>query len=314
MRILLIAGGWSPERAVSLSGARGIREALVSLGHEVLDCDPVRDLKQLQAMARSVDAAFINLHGAGGEDGLIQTLLEAAGCPYQGTGPAGSFLALHKAAAKTVYEANGLPTPAWEFHPTPPEGFEEGTWSPELSFPVFVKAATGGSSLDMGRAEDAPACRAVMAELYAKGLEPLLETAAPGQEVTCAVLGADGAEQTLPPILIVPHGAAFFDYENKYAADGAEEICPAPIAAEPYAEVQRLALTAHRALGLSGYSRTDCILAADGSLTILETNTLPGMTPTSLVPRAAKAAGIAFPQLIQRLLELALARSGKPDA
>ena len=302
MRVLLIAGGWSNEREVSLSGARGIDVALRSLGHEVVLLDPAHEFAALTDAAAGADFAFINLHGSPGEDGLIQAMLDAVGCPYQGSGPEASFKALHKATAKVLATRAGVPTPKWKYLTHPP-GVD---WLCGLDYPVFAKSVTGGSSLTMGLARDTDELRAVLKNIFDLGLTALVEEAVSGSELTCAVLG----DEVLPPILIRPQsGAAFFDYESKYVQGKAEEICPAPVEPEVTARVQELSLTVHRVLGLSGCSRSDFILREDGEPLFLEVNTLPGMTPTSLVPQAAAAVGLDFPQLVARLIELGLARA-----
>lgn len=303
MKILLIAGGWSSEREVSLNGARGMQEALQARGHSVTFFDLLTGFDSLLEQAQKHDFALINLHGAPGEDGLVQAMLERVGCPYQGSGPAGSFLALNKCAAKQIFRHAGLPTADWEFLPCPPPA----DWEPRLPYPLFVKSNTGGSSLHLGRARDRAELDRVLAEIFAAGEEALMEPALQGREVTCGVLG----EEALPPILIEPMAGEFFDYQSKYAKGGALEICPAPISPELTARVRELALEAHRALGLTGYSRADFILGEDQSLTLLEVNTLPGMTVTSLVPQEAKVIGLDFGQLLERLMELGLERAGK---
>lgn len=305
MKILLIAGGWSTEREVSLNGGRVVERALRDLGHDVTFFDLLTGFDCLLDAAASHDFAFINLHGSPGEDGLVQAMLDRASCPYQGSGPAGSFLALNKAAAKQLFRRAGLPTADWEFLPCPPPP----GWEPRLPWPLFVKSNTGGSSLRLGRAENRAELDAALAEIFAAGESALLEPEIRGREVTCAVLG----DEALPPLLIEPLAGAFFDYESKYARGGARELCPAPISASATARAQELALAAHRALGLSGYSRADFILhtQADGSeaLTLLEVNTLPGMTATSLVPQEAAAQGISFAALLERLIALGLERA-----
>ncbi|MFV0422572.1 D-alanine--D-alanine ligase family protein [Oleidesulfovibrio sp.] len=299
MRILLVAGGWSSERAVSLSGAKGIHAALERLGHDVTLYDPEHSLTGLFEVARKHDFAFINLHGQPGEDGLVQALLETAGVPYQGAGPAGSFLALNKAAAKQIFVDRGLPTPEWVFLPAHP-GKE---WVPPFTFPAFIKSNNGGSSLALHRVTTQEELAAALDELFAKGGEAIIEPAVDGVEVTCGVLG----EEALPPILIRPLGAGFFDYESKYTPGQAEEVCPAPLPDEMTERVREYALRAHHALGLRGYSRADFILTPAGELSLLEVNTLPGMTATSLLPQEAAAVGLSFDQLIARLIELGMA-------
>ncbi len=306
MRILLIAGGWSGEREVSLSGAQGIAKALARLGHSVTPFDPLPDFDGLVAAATAHDFCFINLHGSPGEDGLIQALLDAVRVPYQGSGPQASFLALHKAAAKQICRARGIPTPDWRYVPVRPEP----GWSPDLPYPLFVKPNDGGSSLDMSRVTAPEGLLPALERVFASGKEALAEAAAPGFEMTCAVLG----EEALPTILIRPRlSGEFFDYRSKYEADGAEEICPAPVDDALSAQVRELALRAHFALGCEGCSRSDFMVGEDGPV-LLEVNTLPGMTPTSLVPKAAAAAGMSFEDLCARLIELGVARTAAlPD-
>ena len=302
MKVLLLAGGWSPEREVSLKGGEQIAAALKERGHSVTLCDPAKDFERLMDMAREHDAAFINLHGAPGEDGLVQAILDRVNCPYQGAGPAGSFLALHKAAARQIFRDAGLNIPDGVFLPRHPGP----NWKPDLQYPMFVKSNTGGSSLHLSRVTNEEELYTALNSLFSMGEEAIVETAVVGREVTCGVLG----EEALAPILVVSKGN-YFDYHNKYAPDGAQEICPAPIAPEETAKVQDAALRAHHALGLKGYSRADFILQDDGTLYILEVNTTPGMTSTSLVPREAAVKGMSFADLVERLLELALERSGR---
>ena len=303
MRILLLAGGWSSERDVSLRGAAQIEHCLKERGHSVTLLDPASQFDHIVCAGREHDVAFINLHGAPGEDGLIQAILDRVGCPYQGSGPAASFLALHKAAAKQLFRDADLLTADWIYLPTRPEK----DWQPDLDYPLFVKTNTGGSSLHLFKVSHKDELNAALDAIFGAGEEVLIEPSLPGQELTCGVLG----DVALPPILIRPK-AGFFDYHNKYAADGAEEICPAPLPDVILQAVQDAALAAHRCLGLEGYSRSDFILCEDGRLFLLETNTIPGMTATSLVPREAACIGLSFGDLVERLLNLALTRKTAP--
>jgi D-alanine-D-alanine ligase len=299
MHVILIAGGWSDERDVSLSGAKKIRAALDELGHDVTFFDPADDFRNLLSIAKDADFAFINLHGTPGEDGLIQAVLDKAGCPYQGAGPAASYLALNKAAAKEVFEANGIKTPDWQLV-TPTQGRETPL---EIALPVFVKPDKGGSSLGMSLVRTAEEFPAALDKVFAMCQSALVETFIPGVELTCGILGSEA----LPLIMITPRdGSDYFDYENKYADDGAEEICPAPVDEALSASIREQMLTAHAALGLTGYSRGDFIATADGETYLLEVNTLPGMTPTSLLPRAAAHVGYSFTELIGELIRLGL--------
>lgn len=300
MKILLIAGGWSPEREISLRGATRIAEALLSAGHTVTKLDLADKFGHLMEEAARHDFAFINLHGSPGEDGIVQAMLERAGCPYQGSGPAGSFLALNKAATKQILRFRGLPTPDWEFLPQAPAS----DWEPGLPYPLFVKSNTGGSSLRLGRATSRPELMSRLKEIFDAGDEALIEIEVRGQELTCAVLG----REVLPPVLITPEHGVFFDYASKYSPAGAREICPAPLDALVEQEIRRLALLAHEALELQGLSRSDFILEPGGRIFLLEVNTLPGMTETSLVPKEARAAGMNFLELLERLIALGLSR------
>jgi len=302
MNVLLVAGGWSGERAISLSGATLIEKALIELGHTVTLHDLSRDFPGFVEEARAHDFVFLNLHGAPGEDGLPQALLDAVGVPYQGSGPAGSFLALSKAASKQLFRRAGLPTPRFDFLPAPPPA----GYRPDFGPPWFVKPNLGGSSLLLSLVRDPADLPTALDRIFASGDAALIEEALTGEELTCAILG----DEPLPPILIRPKAGEFFDYASKYEPGASDEICPAPIDPGLTRELGDMTLTAHRALGLSGYSRADCIHTAAG-LMLLEVNTLPGMTPTSLVPRSARAAGLSFADLIARLIELGLARQGK---
>lgn len=298
MNILLIAGGWSSEREVSLAGSRNIERALTENGHRVTFFDLADRFDDLAREAAEHDFAFIGLHGSPGEDGLVQAILDAANTPYQGSGPAGSFLALHKAAAKQIYRLHGLPTPDWEFLAAPPAS----SWRPRSPFPLFVKSVTGGSSLRLARADNMEELRTTLNEIFAAGEEAIIEPEIRGRDFTCAVLG----NRPLPPLLILPASGTFFDYKAKYDRDGAREICPAPAPAPLLQKLEDLALRAHRILGLSGCSRTDFIVDENDSPYVLETNTLPGMTATSLAPREAAAAGINFPEFLETLIALGL--------
>jgi D-alanine-D-alanine ligase len=298
MNILLIAGGWSGEREVALSGARQIEKGLAALGHTVTLFDPARDLRGLYAAAEGQDFAFINLHGSPGEDGLVQCMLERIGMPYQGSDSRSSLLSLNKAVAKQIFREAGLDTPEWEFVPAS----HVNEWRPLLPFPMVVKPNTGGSSLGVAIIGSEQELEDYLSQPEIAGQDLLAESLVRGQELTCGVL--EGV--TLPPILIRPKRGEFFDYESKYEPGATEEICPAPISEELTARLQSMACAAHEALGLSDYSRSDFMLSAEGTPYLLEVNTLPGMTATSLLPQEALAVGLAFEQLLERLIELGL--------
>ena len=308
MNVLLIAGGWSSERDVSLSGGRGIHKALETLGHAVTLYDPEHSLDGLAGAVRGKDFAFINLHGSPGEDGLIQAMLDLFGCPYQGAGPAASMLALNKATAKSLFIGAGLHTaPYLQLNDRPEKG-----WQPDMEYPLFIKANTGGSSLHMEKVDRPEDLQAALDRLFAVNVSFLVESAVNGMEMTCGVLGRleNGREipEALPPILIKPAVGKVFDYTSKYAPGGAEELCPAPVDEAINRKLQAIALAAHKTLGVTGYSRSDFIVPEHGEPVLLETNTLPGMTSASLIPKAAAAAGLSYEQFVQRLIDLGMAR------
>ena len=208
MRILLIAGGWSSERPVSLSGARVIEEALLKLGHAVTFFDLSAGFDRLIAEAQNHDFSFINLHGAPGEDGLVQAVLDTAGLPYQGSGARGSFLALHKAASKQIFREKGLRTPDWVFLTEMPDA----DFELPFVYPAFAKANNGGSSLHLYQVSDKSALGPALKAIFDSGAEAIVEPLIFGREVTCGMLG----EEALPPILIEPLCGGFFDYDSKY--------------------------------------------------------------------------------------------------
>ncbi|MCC8195160.1 MAG: D-alanine--D-alanine ligase [Deltaproteobacteria bacterium] len=310
MNILLILGGWSSEREVSLNSGGMIGKVLQGLGHTVTRFDPATSLGGLTGAAQKADFAFIALHGSPGEDGLIQAMLETVGCPYQGSGPAGSFLALNKAASKELFRQNGLLTPDWTLLTARPE---KG-WQPPFAYPVFIKRNTGGSSLEMERVAGPEDLEAALDRLFANGGEYLVEPAVVGLEVTCGVLDElSGGTRALPPILIKPKtgSGGVFDYVAKYTPGAVEEICPAPLPEAIIKRVRETALAAHRVLGLSDYSRADFLVREDGVPVLLEVNSLPGMTANSLLPKAAAVEGISFERLIDRLVTLGAADERK---
>ncbi len=306
MHILLIGGGWSNEREVSLSGAGIIHQILNDLGHQVDFFDPAEEFRSLPDKAAGYDFAFINLHGSPGEDGMIQAVLEQVGTPYQGSGPAASMLALNKAATKSLFHGAGIQTPAWEFLPAPPAA----SWKTGLKLPAVLKPNTGGSSLNVQLITTRDELEQGLRTAFSRGDEMLLEERINGPEVTCGVLGSEA----LPPILIEPaDSSTFFDYYSKYTPQAAIETCPAPISEELTRRVQELALRVHTLLGLYGYSRTDFILEDNTQPVVLEVNTLPGMTPTSLFPQEAAARGHSFHDVIQILIRSGCERSLSPQ-
>ncbi len=302
--IALLYGGISPERAVSLNSGEQVYQALDKEKYDVRRYDTRTDLARLVAEAGQIDAALIILHGAYGEDGTVQGLLELLDIPYQGAGVLGSSLAMNKLAAKQMYEQWGIPGPAYlavhQHDNVPPERIIE-----RLGLPLVVKPAVGGSSIGMSIVRKAEHLPDALSKAFAHDRALLVESYIQGTEITASVLGNDDL-QALPLIEIIPSGKyEFFDYEAKYTAGATQEICPARIDAALAEKAQAYAQAAHRALYCKGYSRTDMILRGQDFF-VLETNTIPGMTRTSLFPQAAQAAGISFSQLLDRLIELGM--------
>jgi D-alanine-D-alanine ligase len=270
----------------------------------VVRYDPKTDINRLLADAPKIDVALIILHGPFGEDGTIQGMLDLLNIPYQGAGVLGSALCMNKLVSKQLYELAGLPVPAYLAvkcgEPFDPEGCAD-----RLGLPLVIKPATGGSSIGMSIVKRKDELNSALEDAFKHDEVILIETYIKGIELTGAVIGNEHLE-ALPIVEIIPGKTHdFFDYEAKYTAGITEEICPARIDNELTARARDFAMRAHKALFCKGYSRTDMILR-DKELFVLETNTIPGMTATSLLPQAAAVAGIPFKQLLDRLIQLSI--------
>lgn len=309
LTLALISGGISSEREVSLSSGDQVYEALDKSRYDIRRYDPKSDLPRLVQDAPVIDAALIILHGPYGEDGTIQGMLDLLGIPYQGAGVLGSAVAMNKLVSKQLYEKAGIPVPAYivlERHDTD----VTGTTVERLGLPLVVKPASGGSSIGMSIVRKIDDLTPALEKGFDLDDTLILEEFIEGTELTVGVLGNRRLE-ALPVIEIIPDERYdFFDYEAKYTAGATREICPAPIADSLAQKVQSYALMAHRALFLDGYSRTDMIAGKKG-IFVLETNTIPGMTATSLYPQSAAAAGMSFSRLLDRLVELGMELRGK---
>jgi D-alanine-D-alanine ligase len=298
-KIAVLMGGPGSERDVSLATGRGVAKALRSLGTEVLEVD-VRDEKfQLPA---DVDLAFIAIHGTFGEDGQIQRILENRGTAYTGDNVEASEIAFDKIRSKEKFREHKVTTPEWEV-------IQAGK-RPTIPWPIVIKAPRQGSTVGVVIVKKETELDSALTEAAKYDRELLIEKFVPGRELTIGILG----DQALPILEIIPKGG-FYDFTNKYpflnpqAGGGAEHICPAKIdPASAGREIQELALKAHRSLGLEVYSRVDIILPDNGEPTVLEANTIPGMTEASLLPEAAAAAGISYVDLCRRIIELSRAR------
>lgn len=306
LRVALLAGGKSGERDVSLKGASGVEKALDSQKYDVQRYDPATDLPKLAADAINIDFAFILLHGPFGEDGTMQGMLDLLEIPYQGAGVLGSAMAMDKNVAKIMYQRAGLTVPDWVMV-TRGQAFEPDEIIDELGLPLVIKPLQQGSSLGMSMPETIQELVAGVEDAFRYDKEVMIEQYIGGREITVGVIGNDDLT-TLPLVEIVPGDSyAFFDYEAKYQPGATEEICPAQVDADITKQAQDWALKAHRILHLEGYSRTDMIIDQESNnLYVLETNTIPGMTPTSLLPQAANEYGLSFSGLLDRLIELGL--------
>lgn len=308
IKVALLAGGKSGERTVSLSSGKSVEQALRSVGFEVVMLDPASkdDLKIL--LNESFDVAFLALHGKGGEDGTIQGFLETIGLPYTGSGVWASATAVNKITSKFFYREAGIPTPASMRLHDPQTSSEE--IKEKVGLPCVVKAATEGSALGVYICNTEEEVKEAVEKVFTVDTSAFVETFVKGGEFTVGVLGSDVPE-ALPVIKIIPVNE-FYDYESKYATGGSQHICPAPLSEEDTKRAQELALKAHQVLGCRGVSRTDLLQDETGKFWVLETNTLPGMTATSLLPDAAKAKGISFEQLCSDMIFDALLENQAP--
>jgi D-alanine-D-alanine ligase len=292
----VLMGGRSAERDVSLRTGAAILAALRRSGNRAVGIDAGRDLPQVLAR-RKVSVAFIALHGRGGEDGTVQGLLECLGIPYTGSGVLASALAMDKKQSKWIFRAHGLPTPDFE---VVVRGVR-GAWPLErLETPVVVKPVCEGSTVGMSVVRSRGALPKALKTAFRYDPEVLVEAFVPGRDLTVGVLG----DTVLPAVEMRPRGG-FYSYRAKYTAGATEYLVPAPLTSRQAARTQDLALAAHRALGCRGAARVDFRLDERGRPLLLEVNTIPGMTETSLLPKAAGAAGIPFDELVGRILAAA---------
>jgi len=291
-------GGPGSERDVSLATGRGVSKALRSLGVEAVEID-VRD--ESFELPGDIDLAFLTIHGTFGEDGQLQKILEQRGVRYTGDGIEESATAFDKIRSKERFRQHGVMTPPWQV--------VRADQRPTIPLPIVVKPPREGSTVGVVIVKNEHELESAMAEVSKYGRELLVEKFVPGRELTIGILG----NNALPILEIIPKGG-FYDFNNKYpflnpqAGGGAQHVCPAKIDKEKTREIQELALRAFRAVGLQVYARVDVLLPEDGAATVLEINTIPGMTEASLLPEAAAAAGINYPDLCLRIIELSRER------
>jgi D-alanine-D-alanine ligase len=305
VRVAVLKGGRSLERGVSLRSAARVEDALDRLGHEVTPIDVGADLVK-RLSAERPDVAFVAMHGAGGEDGTAQELLEILGIPFTGPGAAACSRCIDKVLAKHAIREAGVPTPDWfAFSQT---AFRElgaadalGRLEESLGFPLVVKPSRGGSSLGVRFAAAASEVPQALVSAFSYDDRVLLERFVDGRELAVSVLGDDA----LPVVEAIPAEGDRYDFEARYEIGRTRFVCPAELDEQQTAAVTEAALGTYRALGCSGFARIDLILDAEGPW-VLEANAIPGLTDTSLLPQAAEAAGLSFEDLVSRILDLAL--------
>jgi len=326
LRVTVLTGGTSAERDVCLMSGRKVMGALDPDRYDATSVDladitgeRAADLARLllsptsdrapRARAASADGGpdvvFIALHGGTGENGTVQGMLDLLGIPYTGSGVLASALAMNKIMAKKIFERDGIPTPRWVA--LAGRGGACDTVAADVGFPCVVKPACQGSTIGVTVVREPSDLEGALDTAFGYGPQALAEAYVPGTEISGPVLGNDDA-RALPLVEIVPSGG-FYDYHAKYTPGATEEIIPARIPESRAQRARELTIGAHHALGCRGISRVDMIAGRD-DVYVLEVNTIPGLTETSLVPRAAEAEGVGFPRLVDRLIELALEERG----
>jgi D-alanine-D-alanine ligase len=292
-RVAVLFGGKSAEREVSLKSGNAVLQALQDAGVDAFGIDVGDDFLQ-RLLNEKIDRAFIILHGRGGEDGSMQGLLECLGIPYTGSGILASALAMDKLRTKQVWHSLGIPTPRHAVLACEDDCISAAT---ELGFPLIVKPAHEGSSIGMAKVTSLPELTAAWKDASSYDSQVLVEQWITGPEFTIATL----RDQVLPPIALgTPH--TFYDYDAKYVANDTQYRIPCGLDSTKEKELMDLTAKACEALGIAGWGRADVMQDADGQFWFLEVNTAPGMTDHSLVPMAARAAGLDFQQLVLSIL------------
>lgn len=309
-KIAVLMGGRSLERDVSLRSGERVVAALTDLGYRPLALDVTPDLVETLRSEKPA-AVYIALHGSFGEDGTVQDTLEFLGIPYTGPGVVASTLAWDKALSKRLFAAAGIPTPAWVTFSS--GAFKEMGAASALDlvpdavggFPMCVKPSKQGSALGLAKVEDAEHLPDALLTALSYGDTAVIERWVDGAELAVSVLDGPEGPEVLPPVEMVAK-SGIFDFSAMYTRGETEYYCPARLSAEGDAEVRRLARACHELLGCRSVSRADMVVDADGRPFVLEVNTSPGMTETSLLPMAAEAAGLDFQHLVERLVRAAL--------
>jgi len=313
-RLVVLRGGHSMERDVSFVTGRRVTHALERLGHEVHPLD-IEETTTQRLAELAPEAAFICLHGPGGEDGTVQALLETLGIPYTGSGPLSSIRCLDKDYAKRAMQAAGIPTPPMRTFLR--RAMNEmgaaaalGAAAEYLGYPLAVKPAREGSSFGLSRVEEPEALIEAVYEAFGYDAKILLERWVTGAEISVPILEPAGEEPKVLGLVEIRPREGAYNFEAKYTPGATDFAIPAEITAEAAERIEEIALKTYQILGCSGFARVDTILES-GTPWILDTKTIPGFTETSTLPLAAEAAGISFERLVKTILEAALA-AGAP--
>jgi D-alanine-D-alanine ligase len=310
MRVAVLKGGRSLERQVSLRSGARVQDALERLGHEVLPIDVGPDLVD-RLTAAGPDVAFVALHGRDGEDGTVQELLEVLDIPYTGSGVSACIRAADKVLAKHAMRDHGIPTPDfYAFNETALGALGAAQALPaiedRLTFPIVVKPARQGSALGIKFARTAADVPTALVAAFSYDRKVLLERYVAGRELAVSILDRDGAPETLPIVEAVPEQQDFYDFEARYEIGRTRFVCPAELDAAVADRAGEIALATYSLLGCAGFARVDLMLADSDpvhpELYVLEVNTIPGLTETSLLPQAAEAAGISFDEFVGYVL------------
>lgn len=307
MKIAVLYGGVSNEREVSISSSKGIIEALEKNGHDVIGIDFHPERLQ-EVIELNVDLVFIGLHGKHGEDGCVQGLLDMLEIPYVGSGVMASSVAMNKFKAKQLFEQAGIPVAKGEQYRMDQETNIDEVVDhihANFEFPFVIKPNREGSTVGLTIVRHENETKEAVKKAAENDLYILVEQFIKGKELTVPVLGEIHKEKSLPIIEIIPKNE-LYDYEAKYSVGGSEHIIPARIDKDITEKIQAYAVLAHQILGCETYSRADFLLTEEGVPYILEVNTLPGMTPTSLFPDAAKSIGISYEEMIEQFVQLSL--------
>lgn len=313
-KVAVLAGGWSDEREISLQSGKACEKALRNAGFKDVDFLDVAADDFVTSLANGgYDVAFVAMHGRYGEDGCIQGMLEIMHIPYTFSGVLASATGTEKEVAKSIYRSAGIPVPEGVDVACDAEidEAEAAKMVERLGLPIFVKPAANGSSYGVTRVTSADEIATAVKKAGAEGDRVLVESCIEGTEISVPVIGNEDARAL--PIIEIVTGADFYDSKVKYEPSALHHVIPARLPEGPYKKAQELAVRAHRALGCLGASRSDFIVKADGTPVILETNTIPGMTESSLLPDSARHDGIEFPQLCRMFVEFALQAHAKDE-